>query len=456
MKDERTIKVLGETKKKFSIYVLVLSIIIIIIKVRLNKGFYIIDSLTELLALIGIIIAYITEPKEEGIDERVENNINNHYNKAFKLIFPITLISYILSVILTIKFNIPVYLSPNFFINSFLFVVFIGVIYLVRKHKIYLNDKFIDNNKSDYFFNVFAYIGIIFIITIAAVIISLILDLIIPGASSSIVLLIALGISFVNISIQYLIYSVYEYNHYKESIDINRGRIPIVTRNMFLFYGIYTFFSVIILILVILSYQYMIKQTEVLALIFLNKQTLEPILLINSSIISIVIVYSLKHSLLRLKNHSKKLINFLVRISLIYIIYSTLNSVFQPIIINYINRLIEPPHFDFLSNISMGLTIISFIMSLIISITGLVYIFKYKLPYRGVFIILLVISIFNIYFNFWYSNNLTTKPIITIRNRTIINMAINLIVSLLYFIIINKYRKSYEIIEYLEEENIID
>lgn len=445
MKDERTLNVLGAVKLKFSIYAIILSIISIILKLILNKSFIFFDSLPEIVILIGLLITNITKPVEEVEDERVTANINNHYNRAFKLILPIAIFSYILSVILIIKTNSAIYLSPNLFINSFLFLIFIGVIVLVKNHHIYLNGEFLE--KESYFFQVFKVIGVGLVVTIGLIIISFILNAIIPGSKAAFTsLFLMLVFSFFNLSVQYFLYSIYEYNHYHESIDIADGKIPIVTRNMYLYFGIIMFFSLITQAYSIFLTSHLFNPTSVLIEMLMIGQYLNVVNIIYRVTFLLIITYSLKATLLRLKEHSISLIQNLITITNIYAVVLVVRIITNPII-NFILRN-NATLLNLFSSFNMFINFVIALMYIVILIIRFVYAHRHNFPNYKILIIPIVCSLLSINIPFLNANMIrffTKQKKIYFLN-DYFSLIVLLIILAVNLIIIHKYSKPYEII----------
>ena len=237
MRDERSINALGQVKRKFSYYAIVIAAIFFVLKLILNSSLILIDALPEIILIIGLIITSIAKPNEDIEDERVNINLNEHYNNSFKILVPIILLGYILSVVLLFRTKALVIISPNLFINTFLFLIFIGVIYLLKNYKIYLNEPFLE--KENYFSSVLKIIAYILIGSVTLYVISFLLNIIIPGQGvPSLVLVLMFLTSFLNLSVQYFLYSIYEYNHYKENIRISDGEIFIASTNIILYISI--------------------------------------------------------------------------------------------------------------------------------------------------------------------------------------------------------------------------
>src|SRR5690554_7651893 len=97
MRDERSINALGQVKRKFSYYAIVIAAIFFVLKLILNSSLILIDALPEIILIIGLIITSIAKPNEDIEDERVNRNLNEHYNNSFKILVPIILLGYILS-----------------------------------------------------------------------------------------------------------------------------------------------------------------------------------------------------------------------------------------------------------------------------------------------------------------------------------------------------------------------
>lgn len=452
MIDERMTNALGKTNKKFSLYVMILSVISIIFKTIIYQEFIILDSLTELVVIISLIVTLITRPMEDFIDERVEKNINNHYSKAFKIILPITLLTYLFSLIIMLKFNsrLSIKIPPNLFVNAVLLLVFIGIVYLNKKHHIYLNNKFIDKNKEEYINGVLARIGKIFIIVLSLTLITFILDLLIPGDKVTVRILIILLVSALNISIQYILYSVYEYNHAKERLLLDNGYRFHVTRNMFLYFSIYSFFYILIVLKDIFSLQFALSlissesfKLEYLYIIFSNADFIFQIYLL---VFSFIIYFSLKNTLSNNNKKNKKIF----KISFILLCIKSGFRIFS-MIYKYLSILFVKPNqdykiFEIINYVNIFIKIILYIYFIILLIYIAISMYKYKLKGSIKLFILTITSIIL---------NVTSLVLINIRDLSKIkllnlslifsylNIGFLLVVFLYIIYIINIYKKAF-------------
>ena len=419
----------------------------------INKGFNLFDILAEIVVLTSLIITNLSAPVEKEYDERVIVNINQHYNKAFKIILPLALVSYLISVILIIKTNSKTVIPPNLFINTFLFIVFIGLIFLVRKHRIYLNNNFLESD--DYYLKVLSVIGIGIIVTIGLIIFSFLFDIVIKGASSLNTMFNVLVVSYITISIQYLLYSVYEYNHYNESIEIDNGKLPIVTRNMVLFLSLYVVFSIITMFRIISINLYTINQNLSTSLAVTLSTTLYYPALINKLLIMIVIVYSLKASLTRLTNYSYPIIRSIIILTIALVISIFSYEVFNLFTNINIYKEVDPSRWiRFAQSVGVVFGIIKNLLNLSILILLFIYANKYNYKKNKLLLIpilfLVLANIATPYIIFPITSyNYLDVSLISLK-RNLLNIFFCLSSFAIYYILVFKYKKTYEIIEQKE------
>lgn len=446
MRDERTTNILGAVKRGFSIYAMILAIIFFTIKLLLNTSLVIFDALPEIVLLIGLLITIITQPKEQFEDERVTKGVNQHYNKAFNIIFPILIGSYVLSLILIVKTNTLVFITPNLFINSFLFLVFVGLIFLVRKHNVYLNEKFLEG--KNYFANIFKMIGYIFVGSIGFAIITIILNYIIPGTKgSNLGFVLVFLISFVNISVQYFLYSIYEYNHYKESIQLSQGKIFIATRNIVLYLGIVMFLSTFENIIRIWWLTLMIYSSKIDSSLISISSNIGLTHEIFKSIFLIITAYSLKGSLIRLKDQSLSFLNKLTNTTVIYAIVSVIVAIgIGPLVTSLGNSDVSTM---LIQNIHIGINYILIAFYIVILIYRFIYANNHNFPANKLLIIPVISSSFMVLFGISsrFALKLFTVPQELLLISTIVEFVLSIIVFLIYVYIVKVYSKPYEIVE---------
>jgi len=160
---------------------------------------------------------------EDVVDERVEQNIHNIYNKGFIIVVISGALLYFIS---TMFHDYSAFLlTPNTSINSmFSLCIFLSFI-SIRKNKMTFNHTIIENNKKKYYLFVFKNIlkFLVFMVMLALVINSFRLfgSIIISNINTT---SLAVGITFLSMSFQYFLFSIYEKLHYDELVERDEGK----------------------------------------------------------------------------------------------------------------------------------------------------------------------------------------------------------------------------------------
>jgi|SRR5690554_769424 len=439
MIDERRIDVLGSVKRKFSVYSMILACFFFVIKLIFNKAYIFIEGLPEIILIISMLITYIKSPKEAVIDERVTNNLNDYYNKAFKIITPMVLGSYILSLIFIFKVNASLVFSPNLFINAFLFIMFIGMVFIVRKHHVYLNESFIEEKK--YYINVLKNISYMFTVCAALFAITTLLNLLIQGSGDTNTLFLMMYLaSFINIATTYFIYSIYEYNHYHESIQLSEGNIFIVTKNMYLYLSIVFGLKIVhnlVRVFILASENFNVNLVTILSYLSWT-------VFVYDLVFLIIMTYSLKSTLSRLKNYASRQMNTIIKMTWIYVILYGLNYViFEFLVVIYNDSTLNTM---LLMNINIWIHLFLSFIYLIILILRFKYakrqnFLRYKLliiPMMSVFLTILAM-IGRSPLQRLFSNTSTAILI-----EVLISLFVTLIIFINYLFLISVYTKTYE------------
>lgn len=450
MKDERIINASGLVKRELSIYAIILAVISFMLKLFINESLIIIDAMPEIILIVGLLIANFTKPSDEVIDERITKDINNHYNNAFKIILPLTLIGYVLSAILLIKTEAALYVEPNFFLNGFIFLIFIGIIILVKKYNVYLNGKILE--EKWYFLKVFKVIGYGFIASVGLSVIMIMLNYIIPGPIvPNIIFILMFLLSFINLSMIYFLYSIYEYNHYKESLKLAEGNIFIVSKNMFLYLGITLFWTIFNYSLTMALYYYLWKPT------LSNVKFLEMLgyvsftYAIEKLIFLVIIAYSLRSSLKRLKDHSLSLIKSHTIIVNIYVIISALIVFINKILI-YVFRE-DFARTMLLHNINLWVSLIMAMVYLAILVIRYIYAKRSGFPNSILLIVPMIIIFIPVILNLFresiirHFQSFAEKVMFY---SSIIVLVSELLVYIIYFYLTYRYAKTFEVKEELK------
>lgn len=448
MRDERSINALGQVKRKFSYYAIVIAAIFFVLKLIINSSLILIDALPEIILIIGLIITSITKPNEDIEDERVNRNLNEHYNNSFKILVPIILLGYILSVVLLFRTKALVIISPNLFINTFLFLIFIGVIYLLKNYKIYLNEPFLE--EENYFSSVLKIIAYILIGSITLFVISFLLNITIPGQGvPNLVLALMFLTTFLNLSVQYFLYSIYEYNHYKENIRISEGEIFIASKNIILYISI-VFVPALIsgIINLLTSYFLSIENYTQIKLFITLGQYIGVIYKIYSMIFLVILTYSLKGSLMRLKDYSFKEVKRIISLTNIYVLISLVLFIASQIFLLLFHnntRLIM-----LFQNVNIWISVALLIFYIIILVKRFLYARRRSFPSNNLLLIHITLTTINIIIVLFSG---LIKKLLNGENNSLIFLHAYGLVSLIIIFVINvilvlKYSKTYETIDF--------
>lgn len=448
MRDERSINALGQVKRKFSYYAIVIAAIFFVLKLILNSSLILIDALPEIILIIGLIITSIAKPNEDIEDERVNRNLNEHYNNSFKILVPIILLGYILSVVLLFRTKALVIISPNLFINTFLFLIFIGVIYLLKNYKIYLNEPFLE--KENYFSSVLKIIAYILIGSVTLYVISFLLNIIIPGQGvPSLVLVLMFLTSFLNLSVQYFLYSIYEYNHYKENIRISDGEIFIASKNIILYISIVFVPALLYGITnLITSYFVLIDNYTQIKLFITFGQYIGITKSVYNMVFLVILTYSLKGSLMRLKDYSFKEVKRIISLTNIYVLISSVVYIARQIFLLLFHN--NSMALMLFQTISTWISVALLIFYTIILVKRFLYARRRSFPSNNLLLIPITLTTINIIIVLFSG---LIKKLLNGSNNSLIYLHAYEVVSLIIIFVINvvlvfKYSKTYETIDF--------
>ena len=240
MKDERISKEMNIVKKYVLLYVFVAAVILGLIKI-IVFGFNLNLFYVEGFVILSSSILYsIVSLNRLGIyDERAELREGRIYKYGFGLIFIGGLWTHfyqILSSTLTQSAIVSV-------TNTLILIGFIVTIVLLKRKGLYANYKYIEHSKSKYYLHVLLNVLLIFVVFfgIYQTVVLAINDTVDFGLA--IYLMAIIAYSFVMLSIEYVLFSIYEKNHYDETIDFEKRRANLMSKNAFLFQIILFIFS---------------------------------------------------------------------------------------------------------------------------------------------------------------------------------------------------------------------
>ena len=235
MNDERINAKLSIVKRNNLIIISIVSLVFLIPKVILGSLF--LNYLTEIYLFVStgivLLITLFISSVEEVEDERVVQRINRIYDIGFwfivlsgLLLYFITLLFYNFSSVLS---NFSPNISINIIISICLFLSFI----FIRKNKLTFNYRIIEEDKRTYNKLVLTRILYMFLYyVLVAIVVNVIRLFIEESLQLAIILSISIALSFITISIQYFLFSIYEKIHYDELVEKDDGKHRFITRKV--------------------------------------------------------------------------------------------------------------------------------------------------------------------------------------------------------------------------------
>jgi len=182
-------------------------------------------------------------------DERIEEN----YEKIGNILFTIMFFGSFFIHFLTVAYNQSLNIVMYNFTSTFFLIGIIILVYQLRKRQVYFHYRFIHRDKSDYLLKILKRSFIFSLIFLTNII-----PYIIFGADL-IIGLIVIGISLLSFNITYLLFSLYEKNHYDESEMLAEGKTRNLSKNVILFYTIPFLYGLVSIVLNIINSHYQIN-----------------------------------------------------------------------------------------------------------------------------------------------------------------------------------------------------
>jgi len=237
--DERIMKGLNQIKGKVVVFVAISTLILGLIKLILGVYGILQYGIEIYILLVASILGLLRLTIFERIeDERIEQNYTLALNGAFLII-------------LFGAFGIHFYLVSKAFANQTSFfmitsiLMFIGSIYfvyLLRKNDLYLNYKIISLNKGAYMMKIitkYLTFSLLFLLNVIFFVINN--NNILTG-------LLAIIISLISMGFYYIIFAIFEKNHYDEDVLVETGKRRGLSKNVALLYALPLIFSILYLI----------------------------------------------------------------------------------------------------------------------------------------------------------------------------------------------------------------
>lgn len=392
MKDERITKELNKIKGYVLVYVFAAALLFGFIK-YLIYGYvyqmYLVEMVVVTISMITLLSTLFVK-NNKAFDERLEMNVGRIYQVGYSLLVVGGLWTHFYSVVTT-PFNI---LSMGFITNTLILIGLIVLLILLKRKKIYANYKMIESSKKSYYkfvlTNVLKFFFLFIFITGSIMGIDYLFDVMV----SEIEILIYLAlISFIMLSTEYFIFSIYEKNNFDESLLFEANKPFYLTKNAFLFSLILSIWGFVI------GYVNLRSTIESLAnhhspafnqwalySKFLNLLSIDFIIL---GIIVMVIIYLYIKTIIK-NNFVIKIILIDIIISTIFGVFNYLASVFLPIILGRINNGVEIQRIlRIYSNINSSYLLLHLVFICIY----VFYLYKHKIIYYKLAILYLFLAI---------------------------------------------------------------
>jgi hypothetical protein len=310
VKDERIIKEMNQIKGYVLGYVFIATLILVILKLLMRfeqLEYFYVEIFVVLLSAItfGIVVVL----KSSDLDERIEAKVKQTYQISYVFLMVGGLWVHFYQVLTNFaQMQVSIYIT-----NTLILIGFIVTIVLLKRKGLYANYKFIEHDKKTYYKHIFF---IVFLMFITFVVIYATTRLAVGSQVGDLILnmySLILALSFLMISIEYLIFSIYEKNHFDEMILFEKGKPNHLSKNVFVFHVILFFYTIVTayinfrfqLVLISDDVSEHIEQLKFWSAISRSTQimSIDPIIL--SLITSLILYYFLKkligsHMVLRL------------------------------------------------------------------------------------------------------------------------------------------------------------
>jgi hypothetical protein len=446
VKDERISKEMNVVKKYVLLYVFVAAVILGLMKIIVfgfNLGLFYVEGY---MIASSIILYSIVSLNRVGIyDERAELREGRIYKYGFGLIFIGGLWTHfyqILSSALTQSAIVSI-------TNTLILIGFIVTIILLKRKGLYANYKYIEHSKSKYYLHVLLNVLLIFVVFfgIYQTVVLAINDTVDCGLA--IYFMAINAYSFVMLSIEYILFSIYEKNHYDEMIDFEKRRPNLMSKNALLFQIILfifsTFSSYVNYRMMMITAGSLSGQSGELAR-WSTMQTFTKIVAVDFMIISLMVSFIIYLYLVKLIGKNK-LLSFFIKFSIAIFVINFIEYIFS-FVLQYLSASLDS--FDTFVSVITTYNQISLFISLSISIVYVVLgvlLYLKNVPFKRLFLTysILVTLTNHLLINLLFENNL--RVLFTMR------FISNLIPSALILLIIGLL--SYHRYQYPEQNNDI-
>ncbi|BCR36686.1 hypothetical protein [Mariniplasma anaerobium] len=201
---------------------------------------YLVDIFVLLVSGIVISTTFVMKHSNQ-YDERLEQSVGRIYKLGYAVLLIGGFWIHYFAVSIT-PFDM---IAFGYITNTLILIGFVVLIVLLKRKKLYANYKMIEEDSSAYYKLVLQNIGkllIMFILILGSILLVDYLFMILVIDIQILALLI--GVSFVMLSIEYVIFAAYEKNHYDETRLTEKNAPRYLTKNAVLFFGIIAIFQI--------------------------------------------------------------------------------------------------------------------------------------------------------------------------------------------------------------------
>ncbi len=376
MQDERYLHEMNQTKFVILIYVFFASIVATLIKLLTTPftlPIYALELFVFLLSFILLMIRFALY--QGGRDERKEQQFERIANIFFLLLFFGGLTIHFIGVATLINES----LLPTFFTSTYLIIGEILLIIQLVKRKIYFHQPFLDLPKRNYLKRIFK--RLVFLLGFFLI---QLLPFILMEKDLFLGTLIV-GISYFSLSILYLVFAIFEKNHYEEQELLAGGQARIVTKNaafLYILVIVYSFGSMIFSVLynITVIFNRSVQELEQISII----RYLYQLFSFDFALIFVLIIILLHHNIKRFrisKPLEGRLVIYFVSLLVIGFI-NYLLLLFQPLIL----RLLTIETIGIFSTITQAFAILTTLYYLVVLILIALELYRLKVKGFGLFL----------------------------------------------------------------------
>lgn len=455
MKDERIQEKEHKIKRNNVIILLGISLLACLIKLLIGDtiGIMYTEIFVASASVLTILLAYLYRLSQQVVDERIEQNILRIYNYGFNIIvFSAFLIYYAVS-----NFSLADNrLLPNTYMNIAIMVCILFTFINIRKNDMTFNYTFIESGTRDYYISVMKRILYLFV---GAIIISAVVYLVRGTQANWLVIQVGIILSFLNFSIIYFLFSIYERIHYLEQVEVEAGILRYVSRKaLFLFILIFLFNTQKVMIeLLFKAIEYnlislSISNSLIFAMLYLSNliRSFDYVIL---ALIMNLIIY---RSIVRLRLYFPKYFSVIKVMIIIGFAVNMLMAVYS-LVFRVLSFFVEYEQVIMISKIFSIINIAYIICSFIVEIVIVVFMVQNSIPILSLYITSVGLSILTIV------SSLLTPRILIVENTlegyfyaNIVSMILGLIHSVLILIIIYRLSNITQISDLSHEETGYD